>query len=80
MFPFQRQTRPSSLPLPVGVRKKDANTATTLNSELKQYAGTLVDGVIKTVSEESRDDSSATQSEGENTVTEDDVEKTDEDK
>ncbi|XP_049825969.1 centrosomal protein of 97 kDa isoform X3 [Aethina tumida] len=80
LFPFQRQTRPSSLPLPVGVRKKDANTATTLNSELKQYAGTLVDGVIKTVSEESRDDSSATQSEGENTVTEDDVEKTDEDK
>lgn len=41
--------RPSSLPLPV-VRhgKKEEKT---VNPELKQFAGSLVDGVIKTVSE-----------------------------
>ncbi|CAH0561261.1 unnamed protein product [Brassicogethes aeneus] len=56
-FPFQKQTRPSSLPLPVSARKKDGSTSSSnganasLNSELKTYAGNLVDGVIRTVSE-----------------------------
>uniref|UniRef100_A0AAR5P6R1 Centrosomal protein of 97 kDa n=1 Tax=Dendroctonus ponderosae TaxID=77166 RepID=A0AAR5P6R1_DENPD len=53
LFPFQRQFqqqhRPSSLPLPVSQRKKDS--ADNTNKELQQFADTLVDGVIKTVSE-----------------------------
>lgn len=53
-FPFQKQTRPSSLPLPV-VRhnKKDEKL---VNPELRQFAGSLVDGVIKTVSESNADE------------------------
>ncbi|EFA01464.1 Centrosomal protein of 97 kDa-like Protein [Tribolium castaneum] len=46
VFPFHKQTRPSSLPLPINQRKKD-----NVNTELQQYADNLVDGVIKTVSE-----------------------------
>ncbi|XP_048517086.1 centrosomal protein of 97 kDa [Dendroctonus ponderosae] len=46
---FQQQHRPSSLPLPVSQRKKDSVDNT--NKELQQFADTLVDGVIKTVSE-----------------------------
>ncbi|CAH1159643.1 unnamed protein product [Phaedon cochleariae] len=61
-FPFQKhqpQSRPSSLPLPVQ-RKKDTVPTTTDNgdsdvSELRQFAGTLVDGVIRTVSETEAD-------------------------
>lgn len=48
-FPFQKQTRPSSLPLPMSQHKQTNNDMA--NQELKQYAGSLVDGVIKTVSE-----------------------------
>lgn len=56
MFPFQKQTRPSSLPLPVHQRKKENSTSSnTVNSELKEFADTLVDGVIKTVSETKAD-------------------------
>lgn len=60
-FPFLKQTRPSSLPLPV-VRqsKKDDKT---INPELKQFAGSLVDGVIKTVSEAKTEEFSANTSE-----------------
>ncbi|XP_056632308.1 centrosomal protein of 97 kDa [Diorhabda sublineata] len=60
-FPFQKQIcqlRPSSLPLVIHQRKKEnaqlsgsSNSVDTLTSELTQYAGSLVDGVIKTVSE-----------------------------
>ncbi|XP_044254240.1 centrosomal protein of 97 kDa isoform X2 [Tribolium madens] len=46
VFPFHKQARPSSLPLPINQRKKDS-----VNTELQQYADDLVDGVIKTVSE-----------------------------
>ncbi|RZB40847.1 centrosomal protein of 97 kDa, partial [Asbolus verrucosus] len=53
-FPFQKQTRPSSLPLPISQRKKDASQ-NAVNSELQQYADHLVDGVIKTVSETKAD-------------------------
>lgn len=58
MFPFQKQTRPSSLPLPVCQRGKPQNTQSAVsaaNQELKQFAGSLVDGVIKTVSETKAD-------------------------
>lgn len=48
-FPFLKQTRPSSLPLPVVRQSKKDDKA--INPELKQFAGSLVDGVIKTVSE-----------------------------
>ncbi|XP_018564870.1 centrosomal protein of 97 kDa isoform X2 [Anoplophora glabripennis] len=51
VFPFQKQqvqSRPSSLPLPVYQRKRENSQS---NSELQQFAGSLVDGVIKTVSE-----------------------------
>lgn len=55
-FPFQKQARPSSLPLPVKERcKKEEKCATAANQELRQFAGTLVDGVIKTVSETKAD-------------------------
>lgn len=49
MFPFQKQTRPSSLPLPVAQKNKKEDSK--VDSELQKFAGTLVDGVIKTVSE-----------------------------
>ncbi|KAF2904946.1 hypothetical protein ILUMI_01227 [Ignelater luminosus] len=56
MFPFQKQTRPSSLPLPVSQRGKTQNASVSAaNQELKQFAGSLVDGVIKTVSETKAD-------------------------
>lgn len=56
IFPFQKQTRPSSLPLPINQRKKDnAHNNSTSNTELQQYADNLVDDVIKTVSD-SKDD------------------------
>ncbi|XP_076273081.1 centrosomal protein 97kDa isoform X2 [Rhynchophorus ferrugineus] len=58
VFPFQKhqqimqqQSRPSSLPLPINQRKKDASSAAQVIPELRQFAGSLVDGVIKTVSE-----------------------------
>lgn len=51
LFPFQKQARPSSLPLPISQRKKD----NPIQSELQQYADHLVDGVIKTVSETKAD-------------------------
>nr|XP_023019843.1 centrosomal protein of 97 kDa [Leptinotarsa decemlineata] len=59
IFPFQKhqtQLRPSSLPLPVHQRKKDNSQSNTssngaVTSELHQFAGSLVDGVIKIVSE-----------------------------
>ncbi|KAB0798811.1 hypothetical protein PPYR_06691 [Photinus pyralis] len=56
-FPFQKQTRPSSLPLPVSQCKQNTpNNGDSLTSqELKQFAGTLVDGMIKTVSENQGD-------------------------
>nr|XP_022913294.1 centrosomal protein of 97 kDa-like [Onthophagus taurus] len=50
LFPFQKQTRPSSLPLPIAMKSRKE-----VNQELKQFAGTLVDGVIKTVSETNPD-------------------------
>ncbi|XP_030753204.1 centrosomal protein of 97 kDa-like isoform X2 [Sitophilus oryzae] len=54
-FPFQRQHitqhRPSSLPLPINQRRKETTADDPVNSELKEFAGSLVDGVIKTVSE-----------------------------
>lgn len=55
MFPFLKQTRPSSLPLPVTQRGKKDDKQNSINQELKQFAGTLVDGVIKTVSETKAD-------------------------
>lgn len=57
IFPFQKQMRPSSLPLPVSQRKQStpSNGEIITNQELKQFAGTLVDGVIKTVSETKSD-------------------------
>lgn len=66
LFPFNKhQTRPSSLPLPVNQRnannqnnsnnKKEETTTTIAPSELQKFANTLVDGVIRTVSE-NRDD------------------------
>ncbi|CAG9766683.1 unnamed protein product [Ceutorhynchus assimilis] len=56
VFPFQKhqnlhQSRPSSLPLPVSQRKKENTQTGPMDNELRQYAGILVDGVIKTVSE-----------------------------
>ncbi|KAL1506265.1 hypothetical protein ABEB36_005659 [Hypothenemus hampei] len=56
IFPFQKQqthlqSRPSSLPLPVNQRKKENIEGVQANKELRQFAGTLVDGVIRTVSE-----------------------------
>ncbi|KAG5883926.1 hypothetical protein JTB14_032149 [Gonioctena quinquepunctata] len=59
IFPFQKhqtQSRPSSLPLPVHQKKKDnSHSSSSSNgavaSELHQFAGSLVDGVIRTVSE-----------------------------
>ncbi|XP_066153165.1 centrosomal protein of 97 kDa isoform X1 [Euwallacea fornicatus] len=55
IFPFQKQhlqqSRPSSLPLPVSQRKKENVETGQVNKELRQFAGTLVDGVIRTVSE-----------------------------
>uniref|UniRef100_A0A6P7G1V5 Centrosomal protein of 97 kDa n=1 Tax=Diabrotica virgifera virgifera TaxID=50390 RepID=A0A6P7G1V5_DIAVI len=64
-FPFQKhsnQSRPSSLPLPVHQRKKEvhqnngnSNNSSAVPSELTQYARTLVDGVIRTVSESNAD-------------------------
>ncbi|XP_072385789.1 uncharacterized protein Cep97 [Diabrotica undecimpunctata] len=64
-FPFQKhsnQSRPSSLPLPVYQRKKEvhqnngnSNNSSGVPSELTQYARTLVDGVIRTVSESNAD-------------------------
>lgn len=53
-FPFQKQTRPSSLPLPVVRHNKKE-----VNSELKQFAGSLVDDVIKTVSESKQEEAGA---------------------
>ncbi|XP_045478638.1 centrosomal protein of 97 kDa [Harmonia axyridis] len=52
-FPFQKQTRPSSLPLPVSAKKKDNSQQSNQHnvSDLRQFAGSLVDGVLKTVSE-----------------------------
>ncbi|KAI4463310.1 protein phosphatase 1 regulatory subunit sds22-related [Holotrichia oblita] len=57
MFPFQKQIRPSSLPLPISqkIKKDQANACSNINMELRQFAGSLVDGVIKTVSEERAD-------------------------
>ncbi|KAF5308315.1 hypothetical protein FQR65_LT06309 [Abscondita terminalis] len=49
IFPFQKQTRPSSLPLPVSQRKQSNNDLS--NEELKQFADSLVDCAIKTVAE-----------------------------
>ncbi|KAJ8944405.1 hypothetical protein NQ318_023178 [Aromia moschata] len=57
VFPFQKyqsQLRPSSLPLPVHQRKRE-NSQGNSNAELQQFAGNLVDGVIKTVSETKAD-------------------------
>ncbi|XP_044747832.1 centrosomal protein of 97 kDa [Coccinella septempunctata] len=56
-FPFQKQTRPSSLPLPVSAKKKDSSqqSGNHLVSDLRQFAGSLVDGVLKTVSETKAD-------------------------
>ncbi|KAJ8970356.1 hypothetical protein NQ314_001267 [Rhamnusium bicolor] len=57
VFPFhkhQAQSRPSSLPLPVHQRKRE-NSQSNGNSEIQQFAGSLVDGVIKTVSETKAD-------------------------
>lgn len=53
VFPFQKTPRPSSLPLPVSQRTKQNSSQTNAPQELKQFAGTLVDGVIKTVAETS---------------------------
>ncbi|KAL3266754.1 hypothetical protein HHI36_010914 [Cryptolaemus montrouzieri] len=52
-FPFQKHTRPSSLPLPFGARKKENSVQSCNNSasELLQFADSFVDGVLKTVSE-----------------------------
>ncbi|KRT78760.1 hypothetical protein AMK59_7731 [Oryctes borbonicus] len=57
MFPFQKQIRPSSLPLPVSqrIKKDQSNSNSNIHMELRQFAGSLVDGVIKTVSEERAD-------------------------
>ncbi|GJQ84535.1 putative leucine-rich repeat protein [Trypoxylus dichotomus] len=57
IFPFQKQIRPSSLPLPVSqrIKKDQSNSHSNINMELRQFAGSLVDGVIKTVSEERAD-------------------------
>ncbi|KAJ8919553.1 hypothetical protein NQ315_002175 [Exocentrus adspersus] len=55
VFPFhkqQGQSRPSSLPLPVHQRKRENSQS---NAELQQFAGTLVDGVIRTVSDTKAD-------------------------
>ncbi|GLV35163.1 Centrosomal protein 97kDa [Carabus blaptoides fortunei] len=52
-FPFQKTPRPSSLPLPVSQRVKQNGSQTNAPQELKQFAGILVDGVIKTVAETS---------------------------
>lgn len=56
LFPFQKhqsQSRPSSLPLPIQQRKRETCQANPqdVTSDLRQFAGNLVDGVIKTVSE-----------------------------
>ncbi|KAF5289116.1 hypothetical protein FQA39_LY15218 [Lamprigera yunnana] len=53
IFPFQKQNRPSSLPLSVNSRKQ--SNAESTNQELKQFAGSLVDDVIKTMSENKSD-------------------------
>ncbi|KAK9885668.1 hypothetical protein WA026_012430 [Henosepilachna vigintioctopunctata] len=51
-FPFHKQARPSSLPLPVSVRRKEnAQQPNNSSNDLRQFAGSLVDGVLKTVSE-----------------------------
>lgn len=59
LFPFQKhQTRPSSLPLSINQRnniKKDETIKTAAPTELQKFANTLVDGVIKTVSETKAD-------------------------
>ncbi|XP_017786219.1 PREDICTED: centrosomal protein of 97 kDa isoform X2 [Nicrophorus vespilloides] len=49
-FPFQKQARPSSLPLPVN-QKNQQRRSEPLDADVRQFAGSLVDGVIKTVSE-----------------------------
>ncbi|XP_025831949.1 centrosomal protein of 97 kDa [Agrilus planipennis] len=49
-FPFHKQSRPSSLPLPVHQRVKNTTVSNT-NTELQQFAGSLVEDVIKDVSE-----------------------------
>lgn len=54
-FPFQKHSRPSSLPLPISQKKKENINNT--NSELQQFAGTLVDDVLKIVSETKTDGS-----------------------
>ncbi|XP_060530394.1 centrosomal protein of 97 kDa-like [Cylas formicarius] len=61
-FPFQKsqspqlqQSRPSSLPLPVNQRRKDNLQSGGVNQELKQFAGSLIEDVIKTVSETKSD-------------------------
>lgn len=53
MFPFVKSQRPSSLPLPVSQRGKQ--TEAEALHEVKQFAGSLVDGVMKHVSETSSD-------------------------
>lgn len=55
IFPFQKQTRPSSLPLPVGIKKKENSHQTTSTSDLQIFAGTLVEDALKTVSETKAD-------------------------
>lgn len=58
VFPFNKhQARPSSLPLPISQRnnKKEEPAKVAASSELQNFANTLVDGVIKTVSESKED-------------------------
>ncbi|CAH1991339.1 unnamed protein product [Acanthoscelides obtectus] len=77
VFPFQKQpqSRPSSLPLPVHQKKKDANFQTSnngvVNAELKQFADSLVESVIKRVAEAQEE----TEGQTEITVTDTDVHK-----
>lgn len=56
-FPFQKQTRPSSLPLPVSAKKKDNSQQSNNHPvyDVRQYAGSLVDRVLKTVSDTKAD-------------------------
>lgn len=58
LFPFQKhQPRPSSLPLSINQRNnmKKEETTKAPPAELQKFANTLVDGVIKTVSETKAD-------------------------
>lgn len=71
MFPYQKTQRPSSLPLPISQRGKQTCTQTEAPQELKQFAGSLVDGVIKTVSETNSDCGGDNQDE--DTITDDNV-------